>query len=81
MAQEGDPIGVIQALVDSGRYRTADGIQRRLIKYQNPLLYKFLLLSKTDQAELLLQYTPNERKKFIESLRLGDSKVKIPNLD
>ena len=76
MAQ-GDPIGVLQTLVESGRYRTADGIKRRLMKYQNPLLYKFLLLSRIDQAELLSRYTPIERERFFKALKAGGSKIKI----
>jgi len=78
MSQTGDPIGVMQRLIETGRYTTLEGIERRLLKYQNPLLYKYLLLSKADQANLLSKYGPKEKEKFFKALTAGDSTVAIP---
>ena len=78
MSQTGDPIGVIQRLIETERYATMDGIERRLLKYQNPLLYKYLLLSKADQAKLLSKYGPKQKEEFFKTLTAGDSTVARP---
>lgn len=79
MAQ-GDPVGVIQFLMQSGRYKTMDGVYDRLRKYQNPLLWKYSLLSKDEKLEFIRKYSPSERDDFGKALRQGRPMVEIPTI-
>ena len=63
MIQEGDISGAITEMVQSKRYKTLDAIRDRLLRYRDPLHYKWtVMLSRERRAEFLKWLRKNHPK-------------------
>ena len=72
MSITGNPSDVMIEYMLKNRYKDLDDVQRRLIKYRTPNLYRWLTFfkSKTKRQEFLNEFlTPWQRKQHLDKLR------------
>jgi hypothetical protein len=72
MIQDGDISGAISEMLQSKRYKTLDAIRDRLLRFQDPLHYKWtVMLSRERRVEFfewLREKHPEEAKRVQEEI-------------